>query len=129
VTAQIVAPVQADRTGDSIAAIIADVRALTGAEPITAAERDAAIENTVRSLPGQFESGNALLGAIISNANLGRGDDYYARLVPRLQALTPAQLNEAARILATDNFLWVVVGDRKLVEPQLAKLGMPVEVR
>jgi predicted Zn-dependent peptidase len=129
VSAQIIAPVQADRTGESIAAMIADVKALTGATPISATERDATIENSVRSLPGEFESGGALLGALVNNANLGRPDDYYGTLVPRLQALTPAQLNEAARMLSTDNFTWVVVGDRKTVEPQLAKLGMPIEVR
>ncbi len=125
----IVAPVQSDRTGDSLAAMIGDVKALTSTRPIDAAERDKAINNTVRSLPGDFESGGALLGAIEKNAVYGRGDDYYGKLVPRLQALTPAQLNEAAKLLSTDRFTWVVVGDRKVVEPQLAKLGLPVEVR
>ncbi len=129
VTAQIIAPVQANRTGESIAAMIADVKALTGPQPITADERDNSINNSVRSLPGDFESGGALLGAIERNAVLGRGDDYYGRLVERLQALTPAQLNEAAKLLSTDNFTWIVVGDRKIVEPQLARLGLPVEVR
>jgi predicted Zn-dependent peptidase len=129
VTLQIVAPVQADRTGDSMAAMIADVKALTSTAPITAAERDSAIGNTVRSLPGDFESGAALLGALERNAQFKRGDDYYGKLVPRLEALTPAQLNEAARLLSTDNFTWVVVGDRKVVEPQLQQLGLPVEVR
>ena len=49
--------------------------------------------------------------------------------MPRLQALTPAQLNAAAQMLSTDRFTWIVVGDRKTVEPQLAKLGLPIEVR
>ncbi len=129
VSFQITAPVQADRTGDSIAAMIADVKALAGPLPITAAERDATIENSVRSLPGDFETGGALLGAIEKNATFQRGDDYYGKLVPRLEALTPAQLNEAARLLSTDDFTWVVVGDRKIVEPQLAKLGLPMTVR
>jgi predicted Zn-dependent peptidase len=129
VTAQIVAPVQADRTGDSIAALIADLKALKGPEPITGAERDNAINSSVRSLPGEFEGGSALLGAIAKNALFQRGDDYYEKLVPRMQALTPAQLNEAAKLLSTDNFTWIVVGDRKVVEPQLAKLGIPVTVR
>jgi predicted Zn-dependent peptidase len=127
--ALIVAPVQTDRTGDSLAAMIADVKAFQTSRPINIAERDKAVNNSVRSLPGDFESGGALLGAIEKNAVYGRGDDYYAKLVPRLQALTPAQLNEAAKLLSTDRFTWVVVGDRKAVEPQLAKLGIPVEVR
>ena len=129
VAMQIAAPVQADRTGDSMAAIIADVKALTSTKPIDSAERDNTIDNSVRSLPGDFERGAALLGAIEKNAVYGRGDDYYARLVPRLQALTPAQLNAAAQMLSTDRFTWIVVGDRKTVEPQLAKLGLPIEVR
>ena len=93
------------------------------------AERDNSVENTVRSLPGDFESGAALLGALERNAQFQRGDDYYGRLVPRLEALTPAQLNEAAKLLSTANFTWVVVGDRKVVEPQLQQLGLPIEVR
>lgn len=125
----IIAPVQSDRTGDSLAAIIGDVKALTSAKPIDQAERDKTVNNTVRSLPGDFESGAALLGAIEKNAVYGLGDDYYGKLVPRLQALTPAELNAAAKLLSTDRFTWVVVGDRKVVEPQLAKLGLPVEVR
>lgn len=127
--ALIVAPVQTDRTGDSIAAMIADVKALRTDKPIDQAERDKAINNSVRSLPGDFESGGALLGAIEKNAVYGRGDDYYGKLVPRLEALTPAQLNAAAQLLSTDRFTWFIVGDRKAVEPQLAKLGIPVEVR
>ncbi len=128
-SSQIVAPVQADRTGDSIAAMIADVKALTTTKPIDKTERDNSIDNSVKSLPGDFESGGALLGAIEKNALYGRGDDYYAKLVPRLEALTPTQLNEAAKLLSTDRFTWIIVGDRKVVEPQLAKLGLPVEVR
>jgi predicted Zn-dependent peptidase len=124
-----IAPVQSDRTGDSIAEMIADIKALTSTRPITPAERDNAINNRVRGLPGEFESGSALLGAIERNAVEGRGDDYYGKLVPRLNALTPAQLNEAARLISPDNFLWIVVGDRKVIEPQLAKLGLPIEVR
>ncbi len=125
----VIAPVQTDRTGNTIAAMIADIKAFTGAQPVDAAERDKTVNNTIRSLPGDFESGSALLAAIEKNALYGRGDDYYTRLVPRLEALTPADLNAAAKVLSTDRMVWVVVGDRKLVEPQLAKLGLPVEVR
>jgi predicted Zn-dependent peptidase len=125
----IIAPVQSDRTGDSLAAMISDVKAFTSTKPITDAERDKAINNSVRSLPGDFESGSALLGAIERNAVNNRGDDYYGKLVPRLNALTTAQLNEAAKLLSTDNFTWIVVGDRKTVEPQLAKLGLPITVK
>ena len=125
----VIAPVQTDRTGDTIAAMRADIAALTATKPIDQAERDKTVFNTIRSLPGDFESGGALLAAIEKNALYARGDDYYPRLAARLEALTPDDLNAAAQVFSTDRMIWVVVGDRSLVEPQLLKLGMPVEVR
>ncbi len=125
-----IAPVQTDKTGDSIAEIISDLDALaSGKRPITQAERDEAVNSTIRSLPGDFESGGTLLGTMARNATLGRPDDYFAKLGARMEALTVADLNAAAKRLSSANLLWTVVGDRKLVEPQLKKLGLPVEVR
>jgi predicted Zn-dependent peptidase len=74
---QIVAPVQSDRTADALKAIIDDARALSsGARPLTAEERADAINGTIRSLPGSFESGSALLGTLAKNEALDRPDDY-----------------------------------------------------
>ena len=124
-----IAPVQTDRTGDSIAAMTAQVAAIHGPKPLDEAERDRIVNNAVRSLPGEFESNSALLGAIERNALLGRPDDYYPRLPARYRALTTAELNKAALELTANRTTWVVVGDRKAVEPQLKSLGLPVEVR
>ena len=44
-------------------------------------------------------------------------------------ALTTADLNRAVQLFDTDKLLWIVVGDRAKVEPQLKALGLPVEVR
>ena len=127
---QIIAPVQADRTGDAIKAMMADVDGLSGGgRPVSEAERDEAVEGNVRSLPGSFESGGALLSALAKNALLGRPDDYHARLGERLQALTVVDVQAAGRLLSTRNFTWVVVGDARTVLPQLKQLGLPVEVR
>ncbi len=125
----VVAPVQTDRTGDAIAAIITDFAAIHKDRPLDATERTKVVNSNARALPGEFESGAAVLGAIQRNALLGRPDDYYRKLPARYEALTLAELNSAAGLLSADHFVWVVVGDRKLVEPQLAKLGIPVEVR
>lgn len=125
---QVIAPVQSDRTGDSIAVLTADLKALL-TQPIDAAEVAKSTGNTIKSLPGEFESGFAVLGAIERNALLDRPDDFYTKLSARYRAFTPAQVNAAAAPLATLPITWVVVGDRKTVEPQLRKLGLPIEVR
>lgn len=123
------APVQTDRTGDALAAIIADMAAFGTTRPIDRAERDKVVNNGVRSLPGEFEDSGAVLASIERNAVYDRPDDYQVTLAARYKALTTAELNHAALQLTNGAMVWIVVGDRKLVEPQLAKLGLPVEIR
>ena len=50
------------------------------------------------------------------------------RLPQRYRAMTAASLDSAARTaIDPRRLLWVVVGDAKLVRPQLEGLGLPVE--
>ena len=123
------APVQADKTGDSIKALQADVKSFLTTEGITKAEFDSTISDSVRSLPGNFETSGAVLGAMQQNDLYKRPDDYYASLPQKYRALTVAQLDAAARAAIDPNrFIWVVVGDASKVRPQLDSIGLPVEV-
>ncbi len=123
------APVQTDRTGDSIRAMIDDIAAIKAAKPITAEERDRAVANSVLALPGQFERGTAFLSAMERNNIFGRPDEYYVTAARKISALNTADLNRAVQLFGTDQLLWVVVGDAAKVEPQLKQLGLAVEVR
>ncbi len=123
------APVQADKTGAAMKELLSEIRGLTSTAPITRAERDKAITNTILTLPGDFESSGALLGAIERNALFDRGDDYYTKLVPRLTALTDADMMRAATAIDPARLTWIIVGDRKTVEPQLQDLGLKIEIR
>jgi predicted Zn-dependent peptidase len=123
------APVQTDKTGESIAAALADIDAFLGPKGVTGTERDQAVANEVLSLAGEFETSGAVLGAIMRNASLHRPDDYYVRLPDRYRAMTPADLDAAARRgIDPRRLVWVVVGDAAKVRPQLEALHMPVEV-
>uniref|UniRef100_UPI0013D8EDE6 M16 family metallopeptidase n=1 Tax=Sandarakinorhabdus rubra TaxID=2672568 RepID=UPI0013D8EDE6 len=123
------APVQTDRTADSMKAMIADVVAIRTTRPISDEERRRTIANSVLALPGEFERGASFLGALERNQLFGRPDDYYVTAARRLGALTTEDLNRAVQTIGTDTLLWVVVGDRAKVEPQLKTLGLPLEVR
>jgi zinc protease len=123
------APVQTDRTGDSIKAMIEDIAIIKATKPITAEERDRAVANSVLALPGQFERGTAFLSAMERNNIFGRPDEYYVTAARKISALSTADLNRAVQMFGTDQLLWVVVGDAAKVEPQLKQLGLPVEVR
>ena len=125
----ILAPVQADRTGDSIAALRTSYRDFLTTKGITAEERDRIVKGNVLELPGSFQTAGAVLGALQRNDLFGRPDDYYDSLASKYQAMTTADLDASLRgVLNPDRFLWVVVGDAKIVRPQLEKLGLPVDL-
>lgn len=127
---RVLAPVQQDRTGEAIRAIMANLRAFAGPEPVAPEALARAINSSIYALPGEFETSGAVLGAIETLAVLGRPDDYHARLPARLRALDQQQVTRAAATLLDPGRLqWVVVGDARLVEPQLRALGLPLEVR
>lgn len=123
------APVQADRTGDSIKSIRDDVRGFLTTSGITPAELAREIAGSTRELAGRFETANAVLGAMQQNDIRHRADDYYDSIAQKYRGMTAAQLDAAARgALDVDRFVWVVVGDAAKVRPQLDSLGLPVEV-
>ena len=124
------APVQADRTGDSLAALIDNVDRFLGKEGVTPAELTRTTNGNVRGLPGNFETSAAVLNAMQTNALYKRPDDYYERLADIYRAQTASGLDAAARAsINPRNFIWIVVGEAAKVRPQLAKLGLPIEER
>jgi predicted Zn-dependent peptidase len=124
----IVAPVQADRTGDSIKLLLADMKALPGSKPVDATELNRVTDGNIRGLPNRYETNAQVLGAIAINDRLGRPDNYYATLPTRYRAIDARALDGAARTyLQPAGLVFVVVGDRKVIDAQLKGLGMPIE--
>lgn len=122
------APVQSDRTGDSIAALRQDIREFLSSKGVTDEELSRTIANRINQLPGQFETSSAVLSAMQTNALYGRPDNYYELLAGKYRSQTQATLDAALRqSVDPAGFVWVVVGDAAKVKPQLAKLGLPVE--
>ncbi len=123
------APVQADKTGPSIAALRTDMTQFLTGNGVTAAELDRTEAGAIRQLPGRFETGGAVLGGLEEIKTYGRPDNYFDTLAARYRSLTAASLDAAARAaLDPAKVTWVVIGDAKIVRPQLDALGLPVEV-
>ncbi len=123
------APVQTDKTAQSIRQLVLDLEAFLGDRPPTEEELDRVVKNNTRSLPGRFETSGAVLGAILSNARFGRPLDYQERLKDLFAALDLEQVRAAGRRLVhPDRLIWLVVGDKAKIEADLKKLGIaPVE--
>jgi len=119
------APVQTDRTADSVAEILREARALVGDRPLTPAEIGKIKVGDVRSLPGEYQTTGAVLGALAGMTLYDRPDDYVLTLKSRIEAQTDAAVEAAAReVVRPDALTWVVVGDLARIEQPLRALGL-----
>ena len=126
---RIIAPVQTDQTGPSIRELQGEMTRYLGAKGSTPEETALATQGSARELPGAFETSGAVLDGVAKIETYKRPDNYYATLPARYRAMTPADLDAAARkIIDPSRIVWVVVGDAAKVRPQLDGLGLPVEV-
>ena len=117
------APVQTDRTVDSIKELQKEIAAYIGDKPATAEEIARIKAKDVRSLPGQFETASAVLGAIEGMQLYGRPDDYVSTLKSRIEAQDDDAIRAAAReVIRPDAFTWVIVGDRSKIEQPIREL-------
>ncbi|HEX6740373.1 MAG TPA: insulinase family protein, partial [Sphingomicrobium sp.] len=123
------APVQADRTGDSLAELNSQIGDFLSGKGVTDEELTRTIARSINELPGRFEGSDDVLNAMMTMDLLGRPDDYYEKLAPEYRAQTQASLDQAARkVIDPKGFTWIVVGDAAKIRPQLEKLGLPIEV-
>ncbi|MHB9880843.1 M16 family metallopeptidase [Pacificimonas sp. ICDLI1SI03] len=124
----VTAPVQSDKTGEAVAELRREIAEYVGARGITEKEVADTTKFLSGRLPGAYESADAVMAAITSNATLGRPDDYQETYAAKLAALTPAEVAAAAKAeIDPSRLLWVIVGDADVVRPQLQDLGMPIE--
>jgi predicted Zn-dependent peptidase len=125
----VAAPVQADRTGDSIKAFQTDLTEFLGDKGVTKEELERTVNGSVRELPGSFETSGDVLGGMRQIVKFGRPDNYYETLPATYEAMTTAEVDAAARkAFSTGDLVYVVVGDAAVVKPQLDGLGLPVEI-
>jgi predicted Zn-dependent peptidase len=123
------APVQSDRTGDSIRVLMEQINAFNSTNGVTESEHVRTINGNIRQLPGAYETAASILGALRSNELYDRPDTYWEDVAPRYRTMTSAQMDAAARaVIDPSRFVWVVVGDASVVRPQLQGLGLEIEV-
>ncbi len=121
------APVQTDKTAESVAEMLKEARGVVGDKPLTAAEISKIKSGDVRSMPGRYQTTSAVMGALQGIVLYHRPDDYVQTLKARTEAQTDAEVNAAAKeVIHPDQLTWVVVGDLSKIEQPLKKLDLGV---
>jgi zinc protease len=118
------APVQTDKTKESMIEILKELEDITGGRPVTDAELSKIKDKQVLELPGSWETNNAVAGSIGEMVRFNLADDYFDRYADNVRSLSLEQVSGAAKeIIHPQNIVWLVVGDREKIEPGLRELG------
>jgi zinc protease len=118
------APVQTDKTKESLGEVNKELRAILTDRPVTAEELARIQANETLSLPGSRETLNAVGYSITDLVQFGWPDNYYETLAGKIRALKTTDLDAAAKqVIHPDNIAWVVVGDRAKIEAGIRELG------
>jgi len=121
--------VQTDKTSEALGEIDKELRGIRGTRPATQAELDLLSKGEVLSLPGRFETNNAMVGYLQYVNRFGRPHDWITTLPGAYAALKPETITGSAQLLHPDAMTWVVVGDLSKIEAKVRALKLgPVEV-
>jgi zinc protease len=101
------------------------MREFTGKRPATAAEIERMRNLRVRALPGRFETGAAVMGALTAIVQNGWPDDYVLTLKSRLMAQPDDDIRAIGReLVRPERATWVIVGDLAKIEAGVRALKL-----
>jgi zinc protease len=118
------APVQTDKTRESMLEVAREIRGVAGERPLVGEEYSSIMRNMSSRLAGRFETLAALEAAAVASLNLGLKDDYWANYAANIRTLGEPQLAAAGKkFVHPDELLWLVVGDLRKIEKGVRELG------
>jgi zinc protease len=119
------APVQSDKTKEALVELGQELRGILGEKPPTAEELARAKSELTLSLPGNWETMEAVAGSLSDIVTFGLDDHYFDTYGERIRQQTVASLSAAAKeVIQPDRLVWVVVGDRSKIEAGIRELNL-----
>jgi zinc protease len=126
----VVAPVQTDKTKESIVEVSKEINDIAGARPISGEEFSSIMRNMTSRLPGRFETLTSLEAAGINLVNFKLPDDYWSKYAGNMRGLTEPQLATAAqKFIRPNEIVWIIIGDLKKVESGIRELNLGEVIR
>ena len=121
----VTAPVQTDKTSESMAEIVKEYSDYLSTKPITQDELAKGKASKTLRLPGQFETLGALKGGVSGIVTYDRDLDYLDQLPALLDepSLTQVQA-KAQKYIKPNQWTWLIVGDLSKIEEPIRALGL-----
>ncbi len=118
------APVQTDKTKESLVEMNKELRDILGSHPPTGDELEKVQKNLTLSLTGEWETNQAVVGSLTQLVQYGFPDDYWTTYPQKVRDLMLSNVTDVAKkVLHPDNLVWVVIGDRAKIEEGIRSLS------
>jgi zinc protease len=124
--------VQADKTADSLREIQRELADLLADRPVRPDELHAMQQSTILALPAKVQTLDGLMGAMEMICCHGLAPDYWSGQAERVRALDVPQVQaSASALIAAARPVWLVAGDRALIEADIRQLqwGEPIIIQ
>ncbi|MDX1913669.1 MAG: pitrilysin family protein [Saprospiraceae bacterium] len=123
----VMAPVQTDKTKESIQEVIKEVNLFVGEKQMTQAEFDKTKQNTVLGMSGMWETNAAVNNSARDVVKYNLPDDYWQKYSGKVQGLTLKDVQSTAKTMVQPgNLGWFLAGDASKTLPGLKELGMEI---
>ena len=119
----IYAPVQTDKTAQSMAEVLKEASQVRGERSPTADEVARAKDKKTLTLAGRWETANAVANSLAEMVRFDLPENYWDEYPDMVRSLSDKQVLDAAvEVVRPDNMVWVVVGDRARIEEEIRDL-------
>jgi zinc protease len=119
-----VAPVQTDKTRESVQEIIKEYKAFIGDRPMTQEEFDRTKTNTYLQLPGRWETNEAVTSSVEEIVKFSLPTDYYKNFDKNVRGLTLEDVKKVSKqLVKPEKLTWLIVGDKEKIIAGLKEVG------
>jgi zinc protease len=116
--------VRTDATAPALKEVLNELDGLAGSKPLSDQEISVAVGAEVKSFPDQFESPRTIASTLREMAEFHLPSDYLDNFLTRLEATRPKDVGKTmGEVVARDERVTLIVGDRKVIEPKLKETG------
>jgi predicted Zn-dependent peptidase len=121
--------IQTVSTKEAVQEFLKELNGIRGARPVTAAELDVNKQSLIRRFPSQFETPGQIAGQLSALVTYGLPDSTFNEFIAKVNAVSAADVTRVAnKYLDPSRMAIVIVGDRKVIEPGLKELNMPINL-
>jgi len=121
----VLAPVQTDKTKESLSELSKELRGIGTDRPATEGELTRVKNSETLRLPGSRETIAEVAASIEDLVEHDLPDNYYETYAARVRELSLGDIGQAAAsVVQPDHMVWVVIGDRAKIESGVRGLGL-----